>query len=69
MAMVELEMLPGRWLNAIQDQLFGYHISAVSLGVLMLVEILLIGALVMSVALVIRRATGKTMIELLQRNR
>jgi len=67
-AMVELQLGPGRWIVALEDNLFGYHFPVTSAAILMLVEIVLIGAIILPLALAVRWVTGKTLVELLRRS-
>jgi len=66
-AFVELQIGPGEWVVSFQDRLLGYHFPVSSVAILTLAEILAICALILPIALVLRRLTGKTLIDLIHK--
>jgi len=66
-ALVELQIGPGEWVVSFQDRLLGYHFPVSSVAILILAEILAVCALVLPIAVVLRRLTGKTLIDLIHK--
>jgi len=69
MAMVEFQIGPGRWIVAVQDRFLGFHFVVSSMAILMLGELLAIGAIVVPLAVLVRKVTGKTIAEWLRPER
>lgn len=67
--MVETQTGPAAWLIAQQLLLFGGYFRISTMAVVMLMELSAVGGLVLVVALVVKRLTGRTLVELVRGQR
>jgi hypothetical protein len=61
-AMVELQVGPGRWLVGFQNRLLGMHFPVSSMAALMLGEILALAVILVPIGVIVRKVTGKTIV-------
>ena len=67
--MVEAQVGLGRWVVDFQDHLFGMHSMKGSLAVVLLVEGLCIFIPLVILGLLVRRITGRSLVELLRKKK